>query len=201
MIFQSFLYHSSPKKTTFVTTNKLDDMTAERPTTLQEYAMRFGTYMGLFWIFKFIFLPIGFTIPLLQLLFILMTIFVPVLGFIYARRYRNQYHEGYLSFTQAFGFCFLMYLFASILTALAHYVYFRFIDQGYLLNTYLSQLDNIKDSVNGDMKVSVEQLISSFEVISSFTPLQMTFQLLSQNFFYGILLSIPTALLVMRKKN
>lgn len=86
-------------------------MTTERPITLQEYAMRFGTYMGLFWIFKFIFLPIGFSIPLLQLLFILMTLFVPVLGYIYARRYRNQYHEGNFSFTQAFSFCFLMYPF------------------------------------------------------------------------------------------
>lgn len=176
-------------------------MTAERPIPPQEYAMRFGTYMGLFWIFKFIFLPIGFTIPLLQLLFILMTIFVPVLGYIYARRYRNQYHEGYLSFAQAFRFCFLMYLFASILTALAHYIYFRFIDQGYLLNTYLDQLESIKDSVGGDMQTSVEQLISSFDVISSLTPLQLTFQLLSQNFFYGILLSVPTALLVMKRKN
>lgn len=142
-------------------------MTTERPITLQEYAMRFGTYMGLFWIFKFIFLPIGFSIPLLQLLFILMTLFVPVLGYIYARRYRNQYHEGNFSFTQAFSFCFLMYLFASILTALAHYVYFRFIDQGYLLNTYLDQLETIKDSVTGDMKISVEQLIGSLNVISS----------------------------------
>ena len=57
-----------------------------------------------------------------------------------------------------------MYLFASILTALAHYVYFRFIDQGYLLNTYLDQLETIKDSVTGDMKISVEQLIGSLNV-------------------------------------
>lgn len=176
-------------------------MTAERPTTLQEYAMRFGTYMGLFWIFKFIFLPIGFSIPLLQLLFILMTLFVPVLGYIYARRYRNLYHKGGLPFLQAFRFSFLMYLFASILTALAHYVYFRFIDQGYLLNTYLEQLDYIKNSVSGEMKASVDQLISSLDMISSLTPLQLTFQLLSQNFFYGILLSVPTGLLVMKKKN
>lgn len=79
-------------------------MTTERPITLQEYAMRFGTYMGLFWIFKFIFLPIGFSIPLLQLLFILMTLFVPVLGYIYARRYRNQYHEGNFFFHSGFQF-------------------------------------------------------------------------------------------------
>lgn len=110
-VFRPFIHYGSLKKTTFVVTIKLNDMTTERPMTLQEYAMRFGTYMGLFWIFKFIFLPIGFSIPLLQLLFILMTLFVPVLGYIYARRYRNQYREGYLSFTQAFSFCFLMYLF------------------------------------------------------------------------------------------
>ena len=119
-------------------------MTTERPITLQEYAMRFGTYMGLFWIFKFIFLPIGFSIPLLQLLFILMTLFVPVLATFMHAATATSIIEGNFSFTQAFSFCFLMYLFASILTALAHYVYFRFIDQGYLLNTYLDQTGNYK---------------------------------------------------------
>lgn len=41
-----------------------------------------------------------------------------------------------------------MYLFASILTALAHYVYFRFIDQGYLLNTYLDPTGKYKGFSN-----------------------------------------------------
>ena len=95
-----------------------------------------------------------------------------------------------------------MYLFASILTALAHYVYFRFIDQGYLLNTYLDQLENIKDSVTGDMKISVEQLIGSLNVISSSqfftTGLSAAFAELSS---MGILLAIPTGLVVMKKKN
>ena len=54
-------------------------MPTDKPITLQEHAMRFGTFMGIFWIFKFIFLPLGFTIPLLQLLFVLLTLFVPVL--------------------------------------------------------------------------------------------------------------------------
>ena len=43
-------------------------------------------------------LPLGFTIPLLQLLFILLTLFVPVLGYIYARRFRNKYRDGNFSF-------------------------------------------------------------------------------------------------------
>ncbi len=57
-------------------------MTSNKPMTLQQHAMRFGTLMGLFWILKFILLPVGFTIPLLQLLFLLLTLFVPILGYI-----------------------------------------------------------------------------------------------------------------------
>ena len=29
-------------------------MPTDKPITLQEHAMRFGTFMGIFWIFKFI---------------------------------------------------------------------------------------------------------------------------------------------------
>lgn len=188
------------KKRTFVRIIKKRNMATERPTTLQEHAMHFGTYMGLFWIFKFIFLPTGFTVPLLQLLFILMTLFVPFLGYIYARRYRNTYCEGSISFFKAFAFIIFMYLFASLLTAAAHYVYFRFIDNGYLVNTYIEQLENMKAAVPGEMKDSIAQLIDALGVISSLTPLELTLQLLSQNFFYGVLLTFPTALFIMKRK-
>lgn len=176
-------------------------MATERPTTLQEQAMYFGTYMGLFWIFKFIFLPTGFTVPLLQLLFILLTLFVPILGYLYARRYRNVYCHGNISFFKAFAFVVFMYLFASLLTAAAHYIYFRFIDHGYLINTYITEIETIKASApTEDMKTSITQLTDALGVISSLSPLELTLQLLSQNFFYGVLLAIPTALFTMRRK-
>lgn len=179
------------------------NMTTERPITLQEHAMRFGTYMGLFWIFKFVFLPAGFAVPFLQALFILLTCFVPVLGFIYTRRYRELYCEGRLSFSRAFGFTLFMYLFASLLTAAAHYVYFRFIDGGYLINSYIERLEMAKAALSEDMASSVDRLIEGIGVISSLSPLELTLQLLSQNFFYGLLLAFPTALFAMKckKKN
>lgn len=92
-------------------------MPTDKPITLQEHAMRFGTFMGIFWIFKFIFLPLGFTIPLLQLLFVLLTLFVPVLGYIYVRKFRNTYCNGEISFFRAFLFTLYMYLFAALLAS------------------------------------------------------------------------------------
>ena len=39
----------------------------ENKSSMQQYAMIFGTYMGLFWILKFILVPLGLTSPFLLL--------------------------------------------------------------------------------------------------------------------------------------
>ena len=56
----------------------------ERKPTLQECAMRYGTGMGLLWSFKFMLFPLGLRIPFLLLLFIVLTLGVPILGYIFA---------------------------------------------------------------------------------------------------------------------
>lgn len=175
-------------------------MTHNQPISLQQTAMYFGTLMGLFWIIKFTFLPLGFTIPLLQLLFVLLTFFVPILGYLYARKFRNRYCGGSITFSRAFAFTVLMYLFAALLAAVAHYIYFRYIDNGFLIDSYIGQLEAMKPTATEELKESIDQFIEGFSLISSLSPIQLTFQLISQNFMYGVLLALPTALLVMRRK-
>lgn len=175
-------------------------MTQNQPISLQQTAMYFGTLMGLFWIIKFTFLPLGFTIPLLQLLFVLLTFFVPILGYLYARKFRNRYCGGSITFSRAFVFTVLMYLFAALLAAVAHYIYFRYIDNGFLVDSYIGQLEAMKPAATEELKESIDQFIEGFSLISSLSPIQLTFQLISQNFLYGTLLALPTALLVMRRK-
>ena len=175
-------------------------MTQNQPISLQQTAMYFGTLMGLFWIIKFTFLPLGFTIPLLQLLFVLLTFFVPILGYLYARKFRNRYCGGSITFSRAFAFTVLMYLFAALLAAVAHYIYFRYIDNGFLIDSYIGQLEAMKPTAQEELKESIDQFIEGFSLISSLSPIQLTFQLISQNFMYGVLLALPTALLVMRRK-
>ena len=175
-------------------------MTQNQPISLQQTAMYFGTLMGLFWIIKFTFLPLGFTIPLLQLLFVLLTFFVPILGYLYARKFRNRYCGGSITFSRAFAFTVLMYLFAALLAAVAHYIYFRYIDNGFLIDSYIGRPEAMKPTATEELKESIDQFIEGFSLISSLSPIQLTFQLISQNFLYGTLLALPTALLVMRRK-
>ena len=175
-------------------------MTIEQTKSLQEHAMRFGTAMGIFWIFKFIFLPLGFSMPFLQLLFIILTCFVPFLGYRYTRTYRDKYCGGEINFTRAYIFTIFMYFFAALLTSAGHFIYFNFIDNGFITDTYISQLETLKSNVTGDMETSVDQLIDTFNIVAALSPIQLTLQLIFQNIFYGSLLAIPTALLVMKRK-
>ncbi len=162
--------------------------------------MHFGTYMGAYWVLKFILFPLGLTIPFLLFLFIGLTLGVPFMGYYYARMYRNKICGGEISFVQAWIFTVFMYMFAALLTATAHFIYFRFIDQGFIINTYTVLLDNALQAGVPGMGTYISQFKEAMEVLRSLSPIDITLQLLSQNVFYGSILAIPTALVVMKKK-
>ena len=98
-------------------------MTDKKP-SLQEGAMRYGTAMGIFWTIKFILFPMGMKMPLLLMLFFLLTLSVPVLGYLFARKYRDRKCGGIISYSRAFLFTAFMYMFAALFATIIHYVYF-----------------------------------------------------------------------------
>lgn len=169
---------------------------------LQKYAMQFGTYMGVYWILKFILFPLGLSLPFFQFLFIGLTIGVPFMGYYYARMYRDRVCGGYINFMQAWLFTLFMYMFAALLVAVAHYVYFQFIDHGHILSSYEKLIQQSLDTPNlpADTKELLSQLKSTVGVIEGFTPIEITMQLISNNVLWGSILAIPTALLVKRRR-
>ncbi len=174
-------------------------MTDKKP-TLQESAMRYGTLMGIFWTLKFVLFPAGMGMPVLLMAFFLLTLIVPVAGFFFVRQYRDRECEGVLHFSRAFLFTSFMYMFAALFTAVAHYIYFRYIDHGMIIATYQDMLSTMDQVATDGMKESIDQFQQALDTIATLSPLEITVQLLTQNIFNCTMLAIPTALLVMRKK-
>lgn len=168
--------------------------------SLQNYAMHFGTYMGLFWIFKFIFFPLGLHYPttILLMIFFVLTLSVPFIGYYFARNYRDKVCGGVISFMNVWIFLLLMYLFAAILTAVAHYIYFRYIDNNFIINTYLDQINIIKKSklLPKDYFSQANLMADEFKTLS---PIKITLQIISQNVFFGNILALITSLFVMKR--
>ena len=164
---------------------------------LQRFAMYFGTYMGAYWGLKFIAFPLSFTVPFMSMAYFVLTLAVPFLGYYYTKSYRNKACGGYLSFGNAVLFVLLMYMFASLLAAVVHFVYFEFIDQGYVLDQYTLSIHNLMETpgVAFDREV-IENMLQELGRLSS---TEITMQILSVDMTAGAFLSIPTALFVARR--
>ena len=176
-----------------------------RQITLQEGAMRAGTAMGLFWIIKFSMIHLGFYIPVLHLFFIFLTLCVPFLGYIYTKRYRNRYREGVMTYGQGFAFSLMMYVSATMLAFIGHYVYFRYLENGFLIEAYSQQLELAKSMLeeNDDMTELFEQSAKAFDELSTLSPVQKTFRMAWQNLTFSVPLAAITGVFTrkLRKNN
>ena len=172
----------------------------ESKINLQRYAMLMGTYMGGFWIAKFILLPLGLTAPLLLFLFIGLTIYVPFLGYRYVKMYRDRICQGRIRFLHAWGFTIFMFVCASMLTAIAHYIYFAYIDQGYIIGTFEEMLQSLNETPAPGMDSYLATIRQSLDILKAMTPTDITFDMLLRNIYYCIWLAIPIALIVSMKK-
>lgn len=107
---------------------------------------------------------------------------------------------GGISFLHAWIFTVFMYMFAALLAAVAHYIYFRFIDHGYVINTCETMVDTLAQSNMPGMDSYIATYQEALETALLLSPIDITLQMISSNVFWGSILAFPTALFVMRRK-
>lgn len=168
----------------------------EKKSYLNQYAMLLGTYMGLFWIAKFCLVPLALDKFFLMMLFVGLTLCVPFMGYYYTRLYRDRVLGGSIGFRHAWFFGTGMYLYATMLTAVAHYLYFAYIDKGFMLNTYTGMLNQLKTEQLAGTEGYIEQMREALELLAGMSPLDLTIQLMYNNVFYGILMALAAAIVV-----
>ena len=172
----------------------------EKRINLQQYAMQFGTYMGIYWAAKFILFPIGLSNPILLLLFGALTVAVPFIGYHYARTFREKICGGSIGFVQAWIFLIFMYLFAALLVAVAHFIYFRFIDHGHVMDAYSALLEQAASTPEFAQAMEQYKYQDIIDMVRSMSGIEITMQLLSQNMLYCSILALITAPFVAKKK-
>lgn len=171
----------------------------EDRSNLQRYSMLMGTYLGIYWVLKFCFFPLGMERPFLMMLFWGLTLAGPFMALYLARIYRDQVLGGVIGFTHAFTFCLFEYLYAALLAAVAHYVYYAFIDSGYILSTYSDLVDQMAQQSQEFSDAYKDQFHQILDLFSAMKPIDMTVEQLSMNLFWGFFLSVFSALALKRK--
>ena len=99
--------------------------------------------------------------------------------------------------SRALAFSVFTFFYASMLFAVAQYVYFRFLDNGALVSMLLSSIKALEPFYRAQ-GVSVEGLRQSIAMIGDLSPVEIAFVFMMQNIFMGFFMSFPIALITRR---
>lgn len=168
---------------------------------MQAFARVDGAYLGLIWIISFSLFIMQYSDPIMG--FLGMFVSVYSLAFAYKRlvKYRRKVCGDVLNFFGAYVYMFFMFFYASIILGIAQYIYFKFIDGGFLVNTYaqLTDSEEFKEAAKV-YGMSIKDMDKVVKQLYNMRPVDITWEILSMNVSVSFFLSIPMALFA-RKNN
>ncbi len=152
--------------------------------------MRSGLVLGV--LFSLNFIISTFNNPILGLLSYLITALIVYLTYQYTVGFRDKENGGVITFGQGFLFVFLLFMFASIISAGVKYIFLQFINPDYLQNLLgltMQTMESIMDSVPDDMYDALESFL---------TPINFVMASSWMNFLMSLVVGVIIGLVVKR---
>ena len=112
-------------------------------------------------------------------------------GYLLAR-FRNYALDGVISFRRGLAFSLYTFFYASLLFAVAQFVYFRYLDNGTFMTMLLTSVKAL-EPVYRAQGISLSELQQSLSMIGQLTPVETAFIFMMQNILIGAILSFPIA--------
>ena len=165
------------------------------------YARIDGGKLGLFWICSFALFVFNFRYPICGVLWMITMIATPFLVGIMTRRYAVNQLNGKISYRRAYVYSFLTTFYAGLILAIVQWVYFQYMDHGFVIDHYASMISS--DDVNNALKsmgYKMEDINNMIDMLKSLRPIDIALQILWSNMFAGLILSLTTALYASSRK-
>ena len=175
-------------------------MTPAEYIQLKAFARVDGALLALLWTASFACYVVGMKNPLFGMVALLLMVSTPFYVARRLRRFRDKDLHGIISLMRGWAFVILVFFYAAILLALVQYVYFAFMDHGYLLSSFQESLSSPDMKQTIEQYGVLEQLNESFHLMSEMRPIDYALNVLTVNITIGILLGLPVAALMRRSK-
>ena len=149
--------------------------------------------LSVLWIGSFACYIFGITNPLLGMLALLLIVVSPLFAANRLRHFRDGVREGVISFGRGYAYTALVFFYAAVLLAAAIYIYFAFIDNGYLLSTVNQFLLTKEGKQIIELYGLADQLQENLKTLAEMRPIDYAVNMLSVNITIGLLLALPIA--------
>ncbi len=174
------------------------EMTPAEYVQLKAFARVDGASLALLWIVSFACYVVGITNSLYSMVAMLLMVATPFFAGRRLRRFRDDNRAGVISFMRGWAFVILMFFYAAILLAIAQYVYFAFIDQGYLMASFSEILSSQEGKALIEQYGLQQAVGESMQSMAEMRPIDYALKVLTVNISFGILLGLPIAALMQR---
>lgn len=173
-------------------------MSPEEYRQLKAFARVDGVLLAVMWTASFGCYVSGLTTPILSLVGMLLAVASPFFAGVRLGKFRDNARAGVISFRRGYGYIILMFFYSSILFALAQFIYFQFVDQGFImsqLSMLLSDETNRKILDGYGMTDTFRQTIAQ---MSQTRPIDYALSYFSINIMFGFILGLPIAAVAKR---
>lgn len=163
------------------------------PVNILKSAMKGGLILGV--LFSLNFLLSVANVTFLNVLTYLIIAFILVATYRLTTGFRDNDCKGYISYSWSLLFIMLLFFYASLISTLVKFVYFKFINPDYLVSLYnemMILLENFKITGLDEAEQSMSEL---------FRPASFSFQYMGVNMFMGVLVGLIMAAFTKKERS
>lgn len=175
-------------------------MTAPEYVQLKAYARQDGFFLALLWIASFACYIMGITNGLLGMVAMMLAVMTPFFVAGRLRKFRDEGREGVISFRRSYAYTVFVFFYGAVLLAVAQFVYFAYLDNGYLLSTY-SKIVSSSEGKELIKQYGMSQMVNdSLSEMASLRPIDFALNILTVNIIIGFVLGVPIGLVMQRAR-
>ena len=173
-------------------------MTAPEYIQLKAFARQDGVLLALLWVASFLLYIMGMSNQILGLAAVILMLYTPF--FVGARlgKFRDYGREGKISFRRGYAYTVLVFFYGGVLFAVAQYIYFAFMDQGFLVSQFSKMMNTVEARQMLQQYGMAEMMDESLQQMTATRPIDYALNMLTINISLGFILGIPISLLKQR---
>lgn len=174
-------------------------MTPQEFIQLKAFARIDGALLSVLWIASFASYITGMGNSLLMIIGMAIAIGSLFFAAGRTRRFRDKALDGTISFGRAYSYTLLMFFYAAVLFALAQFVYFQFMDNGYVISRIIDTMNMEPNKQIIEAYGLTDTVNESIELMAKTRPIDYSLNYLTTNIIIGIIAALPIAALTQRK--
>lgn len=173
-------------------------MTAPEYIQLKAFARQDGALLALLWMATFFLYIIGVENQMLGLAALLLMVYTPIFVGERLGKFRDYGREGLISFRRAYAYTVFVFFYGGVLFAIAQYLYFAFIDNGYLMTQFSKMVSSNEAQKMLQQYGMTEMMNESLNEMANIRPIDYALNMLTVNISLGFILGVPISLIMQR---